>query len=77
MSEHFTKEELLLMKGKYASLARKYQSTTTYVKMIAQGERQLNTKLAKMIFEDIHKIIQLFQPLSNENLMKLKKKINE
>lgn len=72
MNEHFTKAELALMKGKYASLARKYDSTTTYVKLIANGERQLNSKLSKLIYEDIRKIIDLFEPIPKSEAQRLK-----
>ncbi len=74
MSGYFTQEELLLLKGKYASLARKYKSTTTYVQMLALGERQLNTQLARMIYDDIKRTITLFTPLSDEELTLLKGK---
>ncbi len=74
MSQYFAQEDLLLLKGKYASLARKYQSTTTYVKMIAEGKRQLNTRLAKRIYKDIQECINLFTPLSEEELQNLKGK---
>jgi len=74
MNQHFTKDELALMKGKYASLARKYSSTTTYVKLIANGERQLNSKLSRLIYQDIERIIKLFKPLSKEEAQKLKNK---
>lgn len=76
MNQHFTKDEMALMKGKYASLARKYDSTTTYVKLIANGQRQLNSKLSKSIYTDIQKIIELFKPLSKEEVGKLKNKIH-
>lgn len=77
MRQHFTEEELALMKGKYASLARKYQSTTTYVKLLAQGKRKLNTKLSKLIFGDVQKTIALFRPLPENELRKLKNRQNE
>jgi len=62
------------MKGKYASLARKYDSTTTYVKLIANGQRQLNSKLSKLIYEDIQRIVELFKPIPKEEAQKLKNK---
>ena len=77
MSKHFTEEELALLKGKYASLARKYKSTTTYVKLLAHGDRKLNTQLSKMIFEDIQKTIELFRPLPENKLKVLKNKVTE
>ncbi len=77
MNQHFTRDELALMKGKYASLARKYDSTTTYVKLIANGQRQLNSKLSKLIYEDIRKIIALFEPLPKVEAQKLKNKISQ
>ncbi len=63
MGKHFTEKDLVLMKGKYASLARKYNTTTAYVKMIANGEREHNSKLSNMIHKDIGKIILLFAPV--------------
>lgn len=75
MNQPFTKEELALMKGKYASLARKYDSTTTYVKLIADGERKLNSKLSKSIHSDIQKIVELFKPIPKEEAQRLKNKI--
>lgn len=74
MNQHFTKDELALMKGKYASLARKYDSTTTYVKLIANGQRQLNSKLSRLIYQDIERIIKLFKPIPKEEAQKLKNK---
>ncbi len=74
MNGYFTQEDLLLLKGKYASLARKYKSTTTYVQMLAEGERQVNTPLARSIYADIERIINLFKPLSDEKLSRLKGK---
>ncbi len=76
MDQHFTKAELALMKGKYASLARKYDSTTTYVKLIAEGQRQLNSKLSQLIHADIKKIIELFTPLTKEEAHQLKNKMH-
>lgn len=76
MSEHFTQYELMLLKGKYASLARKYDVTTTYVKLITHGQRQLNSKLSKLIFEDINRIIELFRPLPIEEAQNLKNRID-
>ncbi len=75
MSEHFTEDELTLMKGKYASLARKYDITTTYVKLIADGKRKSNSKLSKLVFIDIRSTIELFRPLPVEKTQKLKNKI--
>ncbi len=63
MSKQFTEKELALMKGKYASLARKYNTTTSYVKMIANGDRDHNSKLAKMVHNDIGNIVKLFTPI--------------
>lgn len=77
MSEHFTHAELKLMKGKYASLARKYDVTTTYVKLITNGERKLNSKLSKLIFQDIQTVIELFKPLPKDMAHKLKNKNNQ
>ncbi len=75
MSEHFTEDELTLMKGKYASLARKYDVTTTYVKLIADGKRKSNSKLSKLIFSDIRSTIELFTPLPKEKAQGLKNKM--
>ena len=72
MSKPFTEKELTLMKGKYASLARKYNTTTAYVKMIANGKREHNSKLARMVFKDIGNIIKLFTPIDKTNLNKSK-----
>ncbi len=76
MDQHFTEEELSLLQGKFTSLARKYNSTTTYVKMIEYGDRKLNTRLSQRIFSDVRQLVELFKPLSEKELAKLKNKIN-
>jgi len=38
------------------------------------NQRQLNSKLSKLIYQDIQKIIKLFKPIPKEEAQKLKNK---
>jgi|TARA_R110000823_G_scaffold309594_1_gene433927 hypothetical protein len=66
MSIPFTSDELKIMEGKYAALARKYGVSLNYVIMIAKGERETNTRISKVIMADIRATIEFFTPISND-----------
>lgn len=62
MENPFTEEQLEIMSGKYASLAKKHGVSTSYVQQIAFGQRETNTALAKKILADITATINFFTP---------------
>lgn len=66
MAKPFTEEELVIMKGKYASLGRKHGVSLNYVKQIAEGERETNTPLSKKILTDVESTIEFFTPTETE-----------
>lgn len=58
----FTPDEKKLLEGKGASIARKNNCTSKYVRFIIEGERNIETDLAKNIFADCKAFIELLTP---------------
>lgn len=62
MTVQFTDIEKKLLEGQSGGLARKHNCSHKYVRFIIQGERNINTDLAKKIYEDCKAIIALLSP---------------
>lgn len=52
------------LKGQNPALAKKHNCSERYVKMIIEGDRKLNTPLAKRIFEDLQTLLNVLSPKS-------------
>ncbi len=60
--QNFTKEEQKILRGIYTALARKHRKSGRYVSLIASGDRDVNTKVAKLILEDLKSILEILRP---------------
>jgi len=61
-------EKELLVKGNYSVLADKYGCARAYVKMIADGNRKVNSKLSKLIMKDLVDLLKTLSPIDiNKN----------
>ncbi len=65
--QNFTNEELEILRGLFSVIGRKYDKSGKYVSLIAQGEREVNTKVAKNILSDLKSILKILKP-TNTNL---------
>ena len=59
MRASFNAAEKKLLQGQSNKLAQKHGCSRVYVRFIIQGERDINTELAKKIYEDLLKLIDL------------------
>lgn len=57
--QNFTKEELLILRGVHSALGRKYGKSGRYVSLIAKGDRNANTKVARLILQDLKAILAI------------------
>lgn len=57
--QNFTKEELLIIRGIHSAVGRKYKKSGRYVSLIAQGDREANTQVAKSILKDLKFILEI------------------
>lgn len=57
--QNFTKEELLILRGVHSVIGRKYNKSGRYVSLIAKGDRNVNTKVAKSILKDLRLILKI------------------
>lgn len=64
MIASFTDNEKKILKGQKPALAKKHGCSERYVKMIIDGQRNINTALAKKIFADINTLVDLLTPKS-------------
>lgn len=63
---NFTNDELEILKGVHSIVGRKYKKSGTYVSLIAKGERQANTLVAKLIVRDLKAILDILTSGANE-----------
>lgn len=62
MVAEFSPVEKKILEGKGASIARKWNCSSKYVRFIIEGERNIDTDLAKNIYEDCKALIQFLTP---------------
>ncbi|PCI11901.1 MAG: hypothetical protein COB73_00930 [Flavobacteriaceae bacterium] len=62
MLASFTEYEKDLLYGKTKPLADKHKCSPKYVKFIVMNERNINTKLAKEIYEDLKALLKIYKP---------------
>lgn len=60
----FTEQELELLKSNYSKIARKRSVSHAYVRMIAIGDREVNTEKAKAILNELQTIVNAFKSLA-------------
>lgn len=64
---NFTNDELEILKGIHSIVGRKYEKSGTYVSLIAKGERQANTLVAKSILKDLKAILDILKSETDKN----------
>lgn len=62
MVASFSDSEKKILKGQKPALAKKHGCSERYVKMIIDGDRNINTPLAKKILDDINTLVDLLSP---------------
>lgn len=58
-TKKFVSEEI--KKIKVGSLARKYEITESYVRMILKGERERNTELSQKVLKDANDMLEIVE----------------
>ena len=66
MKASFTDQEKTLLKGHKASIARKHKCSTMYVGLIIEGQREINSDLAKKIHSDLKQLAEFLTPQTEE-----------
>lgn len=64
----FSEEDKAKLKGSLSKIARKHKCSITYVTMVMNGERNLNTKLSKKISEDLQTLLDFLTPTPEDNV---------
>lgn len=64
MIASFSDNEKTLLYGQSSKLAAKHGCSSKYVKMIINGERNINFPLAKKIYADLKSLVELLSPKS-------------
>ncbi|OED45709.1 hypothetical protein AB832_01275 [Flavobacteriaceae bacterium (ex Bugula neritina AB1)] len=64
--QNFTNDELRILRGVHSVIGRKYRKSGRYVSLIAQGKREVNTRVAKLIFKDLRNILEILKPEEKE-----------
>ena len=62
MANPFTQEELELLDGKYAPLAKSIGVSDTYLKNIAKGKSKFRSELSKECLEKLKSAVELYTP---------------
>ena len=57
----FTEEEVEILRGSFARIGRKHQTSGIYVGLIASGERGANSEKAKAILKDLKELLKLLK----------------
>jgi hypothetical protein len=60
--QNFTNDELKILRGVHTVIGRKYGKSGRYVSLIAQGDREVNTAVAKSILKDLQLILEILKP---------------
>lgn len=66
MEAAFTVAEKTVLKGHKAAIAKKHGCSITYVVMIIEGDREINTPLAKKIYKDLKNLAKILTPESDQ-----------
>ncbi|MAG87260.1 hypothetical protein [Zunongwangia profunda] len=62
MKAEFTENHKTLLKGHLFSIARKHNCSRMYVKMILDGDREINTDLAKSVYDSLKNLAEFLKP---------------
>jgi hypothetical protein len=62
MVASFSEDEKTILNGQSPKIAAKHGCSSKYVKMIINGERNVNFPLAKKIHADLEALIELLSP---------------
>lgn len=62
----FSNEEKKTLKGQSEKLASKHGCSGKYVFLIINGERNINTPLAKKIYKDLNELLTFFSPVEDK-----------